>query len=96
MTEVLEKPERARRAHAGVLFVDDDRPIGRHAAERKQVTDHPHERAQRRLARVDEAQAPEIEVQRAGNLPARELLRGPEIQDERRCGGSQFRREFAE
>ena len=83
VAEVLEKPERARGAHPGVLLVDDDRTIGRHAAERKQVPDHPHERAQRRLARVDQTHAPEIEMDRGRQMPAREVLGRPQIDDQR-------------
>ena len=83
VAEILEKPEGARRANAGVGFVDDDRTIGRHAAKREQVANHPHEGAERRVARVDQAHAPEIEVHRAGNMADGKRLGRPDVDHER-------------
>ena len=71
MAEVLEKPERARRAHAGLLVVDDDRRRRVDAARGEQVLDHPHERLERRRVGVDQADAEQIEVDaRPGMCPA--------------------------
>src|SRR5690606_6657493 len=84
MPEVFEKPERPCGAQARIALVDDDRTLGRHAAQRELVTDHPHERAERRLARVDQAHAPEVEMHRALDLAPRELVRGPRVDEKRR------------
>ena len=83
MTEVLEKPEDARRPNAGVVLVDEDGTLRRHAAQGEQMSDHPHERAQRRLARIDQADAPEIEVHGALEMTSRKLLSRPCIDDKR-------------
>ena len=61
------------------VFVDDDATVGRDAAQRKQVTDHPHERAQRRVARVDQTQAPKVEVDGSGNPAHCERFGGTKI-----------------
>ena len=47
------------------------------------MPDHPHERAERRLARVDETHTREIEVDRRRQVPAREVLGRLQIDDQR-------------
>ena len=70
VAEVLEEPERARGAHARLLVVDDDRRRRVDAVDREHVLDHPHERLERRRIGVDQADAPQIEVDGAGDVPA--------------------------
>ncbi len=84
VAEVFEEPERAGRAHAGVAFVHHHGPIGRHSPQREEVSDHPHEGAQWRFTGVDEAQAPEVQVNAAGQMAGGEFLCGSQVQKQRR------------
>ena len=68
MAEVLEEPERARGAHARLLVVDDDRGCRIDAVHGEHVLDHPHEGLERRRVGVDQAHAPQVEVDRARNV----------------------------
>ena len=86
MSQVLEEPEQTCGTEPGVVFVDNDRTIGRDTSQREEVPDHPHEGPQRRLARVNQAHAPEVEVHGATNLPTRELLGGASVDHKWRRG----------
>jgi hypothetical protein len=83
VAEVLEEPERARRAHPRLLVVDDHRRVRVDAAQVEEVIDDPHERFQRPGIRVDKRETPEIEVHGARHVPRGEILGGPQIDDER-------------
>ena len=84
VSEVLEKPECARGAHARLIVVDDDRRRGIDAAQVEEMIDHPHERAERRRIGIDQRHAPQIEVDGARNVTVREILRRTQVQDQRR------------
>ena len=56
------------------------------AAQVEQVIDHPHERLQGRGIRVDERDAPQVQVHRAGNVAVREILGRTKVDDQRRRG----------
>jgi len=48
------------------------------------MRDHPHERAQRRIVRIDQAHAPQIEMHRAWKMSGRKGFCRPPVDDERR------------
>jgi hypothetical protein len=81
--EELEKPPGARRADAGALVVDDHVAIRIDAAGRELMLDHPEEGPHRGRIGVDQADAVEVEVHGARQGAPRELLRRPQIDDER-------------
>src|SRR5687767_15206 len=58
------------------------------------MTDHPHEGAQWRFARIDQADAPEIEMNGAGQVARGELLRGPNVEQQGRLRRLQLTMEF--
>src|SRR5581483_3041269 len=70
MPVIFQKPQAARRAHAGVVLVKDDFFRFADTAQLEHVMDHEHERLERRVAGVDEAQAEKIEMGRAGDMAA--------------------------
>ena len=83
MTKELEEPQAARRPHAGALVVDHDFAVGVDAAGGQQVLDDPEEGPHRRRLGVDQADAVQVEVHRAGDGAAREFFGRPEIDDGR-------------
>ena len=88
MAEELEKPERARGANAGIALVDHDRAIGRDAARRKQMLDHPEKGLERRRIGVGEADAEQIEVHSMPGVALREQFGRPQIESVGRLASS--------
>ena len=86
MAEVLEKPERTRRPNARLLVVHHDRRRSLDAVHGQHVLDHPHEGLQRRGIGIDQAHAPQVDVDRAGDVPRGIRLGWPQIEQQRRRG----------
>jgi hypothetical protein len=61
---MFQKPEGASRSNTGLLVVHDNGSGSIDAVHGEDVLDHPHECFQRRRVRVDQADAPQIEVDR--------------------------------
>ncbi len=83
MAEVLEEPEGARGPHARLLVVHDDRGVRVDSSEVEEVIDDPHEGLERRRIRVDEREAPEIEMDGAGDVSGREVFGRAEVDRQR-------------
>ena len=81
MTEELQEPNTARRAHAGVVFVEDDIFVFTNAAQLEHMMDHEHEGPERSVGSVDQTQAEEIEVSSAGNMAFGVVFGWPGIDD---------------
>src|SRR5581483_2460832 len=93
VAEVFQEPQAARRLHSGIFLVENDLRIEVDAAQLEEVRDHRHERGERRRARVDEADAEEIEMDRAGNVALRIDLGLARI-DHAQIGGAELRFEL--
>ena len=89
MAEVLQEPNAARRAHAGVVFVEDDFLCLADAAQLEHMVDHEHKGLERRVAGVDQTQAEEIEMSGAGNM-ALGVVFGWSGVDDAEIGGAEF------
>ncbi len=83
VAEVLEKPESSRGANARLLVVRDDRRRGVDAMDCEHMLDHPHERVERRRIRVGQAQTPQIDMNRPGDVTGDVGIRRAQVEDQR-------------
>ena len=86
---VFQEPHAARRAHIGVLFVENDFFRFADAAQFEHMVDHEHKRFERRVGGVDQTQAEEIEMGGAGNM-ALGVVFGRSGVDDAEIGGAEF------
>ena len=76
------------------VFVKHDFLRFADAAQFEHVMDHEHESLERRFAGVDQAEAKEVEVRRAGNMPFGVIFRRSHVNDAKICS-AEFSLQFA-
>jgi hypothetical protein len=77
----------------GIGAIEDDWLVRADAAQLEHMMDHEHEGFERRLSGVDQAQAEEIEMGRAGNMALGVVLGAPRV-DETETGRAELGLQF--
>ena len=95
MAEILEEPERARGADAGLLVVDDDRDVVASTPCIASTCSIIHMNAfEGSGIRVRQAHTPQIEMERTRDVTRGVGIRWPEVEDQERLSAFDFAREL--
>src|SRR4051812_13843428 len=79
MAEVLEKPHRPCRPHAGILLIKNYGFVLVDTAQFEYVVDHVHKCLERRFTSVDQAQTKKIPMNCSWNVPPGEVFGRPDV-----------------